>query len=210
MNKNFIWDFDGTLFDSYESIISSLYELYHDLLKIDVSKDEIYYECIKGTVREYTDKLEKKYGIKFLDYENEYKKIKANNYSKIILYKFAREIVEYFNKNGDKNFIITHRGESTYLILNKFNMENNFIEVITKNSGFARKPSPESINYLIDKYNLDRKNTYYIGDREIDINAAKNANIKSIYFKSNSCDISPNESADITIDSLNELIDIFK
>ena len=68
------------------------------------------------------------------------------------------------------------------LFVIKLEIDKYFIEVVDEaNVNFVRKPDTDSIDYLVNKYHLDKENTYYIGDREIDISAAKNANIKSIY-----------------------------
>ena len=61
-------------------------------------------------------------------------------------------------------------------------MESFFTEILTSQSGFSRKPSPEAATYLIDKYELDSRNTYYIGDRILDVEFAQNSGIQSINF----------------------------
>ena len=42
---------------------------------------------------------------------------------------------------------------------------------------------------LVEKYNLNKEDVYYIGDRPLDILCAKNANIKGIFFKNDAVDI---------------------
>ena len=42
--------------------------------------------------------------------------------------------------------------------------------------------NPEGVDYLVDKYQLDRSETYYIGDRTLDVDLADNAGIGSINF----------------------------
>ncbi len=61
-------------------------------------------------------------------------------------------------------------------------MECCFTEILTNQSGFARKPSPEAATYLLDKYELDPRATYYIGDRTLDVEFAQNSGIQSINF----------------------------
>ncbi|MCR5350379.1 MAG: HAD-IA family hydrolase, partial [Acholeplasmatales bacterium] len=79
-----------------------------------------------------------------------------------------------------------HRDNSIYKIL-KDNDLDIFTEIISNESKiFERKPSPNCINYLVDKYNLNRDQTYYVGDRPIDIKCATRANIKSILYNSKS------------------------
>ena len=58
-----------------------------------------------------------------------------------------------------------------------------FTKILTIDDGFKRKPDPEAINYLIEEYNLDINNLFYVGDRDLDIESANNANIKSIFYK---------------------------
>ena len=47
-----------------------------------------------------------------------------------------------------------------------------------------RKPSPKMINEAIIKYNLERKDCFLIGDKQTDLEAAKNAKIKGFLFDS--------------------------
>ena len=61
-------------------------------------------------------------------------------------------------------------------------MESYFTEILTSQSGFARKPNPEAATYLLDKYQLDSEKTYYIGDRTLDVEFAQNSGIQSINF----------------------------
>tara|TARA_E500000178_G_scaffold356537_1_gene435241 strand:+ start:4820 stop:5323 length:504 start_codon:yes stop_codon:yes gene_type:complete len=46
-----------------------------------------------------------------------------------------------------------------------------------------RKPSPEMINEAIKKYNLERNQCFFIGDKQTDLQAAKNARIKGFLFE---------------------------
>jgi len=54
-----------------------------------------------------------------------------------------------------------------------------FDVVITSDRITLPKPNPEFLNIIIDKFNLKREETIYIGDGEVDSIAAKNA---LIYF----------------------------
>lgn len=66
-------------------------------------------------------------------------------------------------------------------------------------SGFERKPHPQGIFYLLEKYHLDRDRTYYIGDRRLDVEVAENAGIKSINLAQ------PQSAANQKIDNLQVL-----
>ena len=78
------------------------------------------------------------------------------------------------------HFVYTHKGITANDVLERLGVRQYFTEVVTSANGFARKPEPEAINYLLDKYDLDKTSTYYVGDRRLDVEAAENAGIKSI------------------------------
>ena len=67
-------------------------------------------------------------------------------------------------------------------ILRDLGLDVYFTEILTSQSGFARKPSPEAATYLISKYHLKPDRTFYIGDRTLDIDFAQNSGIQSINF----------------------------
>ena len=67
-------------------------------------------------------------------------------------------------------------------ILRDLGLDLYFTEILTSQSGFARKPSPEAATHLISKYHLKPERTFYIGDRTLDIEFAQNSGIQSINF----------------------------
>jgi HAD superfamily hydrolase (TIGR01549 family) len=104
------------------------------------------------------------------------------------------------------NFLVTHRDRtSTESILTRFALIDYFKCIITDENGFPLKPSPESFNFVIDRYSLDRSATLGIGDREIDVDAAKNAGIRSCYFRNDGSRI---DHAEFNISSFRELPEI--
>jgi D-glycero-D-manno-heptose 1,7-bisphosphate phosphatase len=50
----------------------------------------------------------------------------------------------------------------------------------------CRKPKPGMLNEVIKKFDIDIKNSWFIGDSESDIEAAKEVGIKSIKIQTNS------------------------
>ena len=57
-----------------------------------------------------------------------------------------------------------------------------FTDVVSAGTTYARKPDPAGNNYLIGTHGLDRDRTLAVGDRELDILAAKNAGIHACLF----------------------------
>lgn len=104
------------------------------------------------------------------------------------------KITEKLKQNNFKLFVVSNqpdvkRGNLKFENLEKINTKLdqifNFDEIlfdVTDDIRF-KKPSPYMINKLVVKYNLERKNTWLIGDRWVDILAAKNAGINSILLE---------------------------
>ena len=67
-------------------------------------------------------------------------------------------------------------------VLEADGMTGYFTEIVTSLYGFPRKPSPEGLHYLIDKYALDRRQCCMVGDRLIDLACGKNAGVSRILF----------------------------
>ncbi len=96
----------------------------------------------------------------------------------------AKEVLDWTQKEKIQNFIYTHKGKNAYDLLNQLEISPYFLEIVTSENGFKRKPHPEAINYLLEKYKLKPEETYYIGDRILDTEAAHNSGIQSINFLS--------------------------
>ncbi|GGI65123.1 hypothetical protein GCM10011482_07770 [Enterococcus alcedinis] len=92
----------------------------------------------------------------------------------------SKEILLWTKQNNVQNYIYTHKSDVANTILKDLNIASFFVEVVTSSYEFKRKPDPQAIEYLIEKYNLDKRKTYYIGDRLLDIEVAIYANINSI------------------------------
>ncbi len=102
--------------------------------------------------------------------------------AQVVLMSGAREVLAWADQRGIQQFVYTHKGENAFTILRALGLDSYFTEILTSQSGFARKPSPEAATYLINKYHLNPDRTYYIGDRTLDIEFAQNSGIQSINF----------------------------
>ena len=117
----------------------------------------------------------------------------------------ARDALYALTLKRYRHFVYTHRGLSSNVLIDHFNMRHVFEEVVTSQNEFPRKPAPDALNYLISKYYLDRENTYYVGDRILDMESANNAWIKEIlYLKPNGV----GETTDLATYVVSDLIEI--
>ena len=177
----FIWDLDGTLLDSYAVIVPSLYKTCCEF-GIDFDEEEIHKDVISHTVGDFIVKAEQKSGIPGDILIKRYTEIKDSAMLNIKPITNAAEILRFLQKQKVPNFIFTHRGNSTEIVLKNTGLYEYFDEIVTGKDGFPRKPDPSALIYLIRKYNLDKDNTFYVGDRTLDAECAENAGIKSIFY----------------------------
>lgn len=177
----FIWDLDGTLLDSYEVIVASLYKTYEHY-HILMNKGDILKEVMTTSVRTFIAKTEVETGISFDVLKDTYSAISEQEKKKIRPIPHAAEILAFLKEQGIRNYVFTHRGTSTEPVLKNIGLFDFFEEIITGADGFERKPSPEALQYLMTKHNLSQDDTVYVGDRTLDVECAQNAGISSILY----------------------------
>jgi len=106
------------------------------------------------------------------------------------LFEDTRYVLEALKNNGLKIALVTNNGrKATQYMLKKFNLEEFFDIVITRNDGLRLKPYPDGILWVLDKVGVSRSRTLFVGDSTIDVKAGKAAGvmvaaIRSPFFKS--------------------------
>ena len=177
----FIWDLDGTLLDSYEAILLGIEETFGQF-SIPYDKEKVREFILKFSVQDLLEKVAEK---RKLDVEV-LNQVRAQNLAEknaqVVLMPGAREVLDWADETGIQQFVYTHKGDNALTILRDLGLESYFTEILTSQSGFARKPSSEAATYLLGKYQLDSEKTYYIGDRTLDVEFAQNSRIQSINF----------------------------
>ncbi|MDR2059425.1 MAG: HAD family hydrolase [Lactococcus lactis] len=175
----FIWDLDGTLIDSYEVFLEALSESFANF-NLPFERETVY-NFIKG---QSVNALLKEQAVPFQEIKEDFTANSTAKNDKIKLMVGAKAVLDWTQKENIQNFIYTHKGKNAYDLLNQLEISPYFLEIVTSENGFKRKPHPEAINYLLEKYKLKPEETYYIGDRILDIEAAHNSGIHSINFLS--------------------------
>ena len=177
----FIWDLDGTLLDSYEAILSGIEETFAQF-SIPYDKEKVREFILKYSVQDLLVQVaeERKLDVEMLNQMRAQSLAEKN--AQVVLMPGARDVLAWAEESGIQQFVYTHKGDNALTILRDLGLESYFMEILTSQSGFARKPSPEAATYLIDKYQLNHDNTYYIGDRTLDVEFAQNSGIQSINF----------------------------
>ena len=177
----FIWDLDGTLLDSYEAILSGIEETYAQF-SIPFDKEKVRDFILKYSVQDLLAQVSEERGLDLGVLNQVRAQSLAEKNAQVVLMPGARKVLAWANQQGIQQFVYTHKGDNALTILRDLSLDVYVTEILTSQSGFARKPSPEAATYLISKYHLKPECTYYIGDRLLDIEFALNSGIKSLNF----------------------------
>lgn len=177
----FIWDLDGTLLDSYEAILAGIEETYRRF-SLPYNKKEVRAFILKYSVQDLLEQVAKERGLDVGLLNQVRARSLSEKNAQVVLMSGAREVLAWADQRGIQQFVYTHKGENAFTILRALGLDSYFTEILTSQSGFARKPSPEAATYLISKYHLKPERTFYIGDRTLDIDFAQNSGIQSINF----------------------------
>lgn len=177
MLKNFIFDVDRTLIDSYKVELESLKQALF-IVTNKAYNDEVMNRLTMLTTEKFFNEL----GI---DIKSDTMKMINRHWERLIkerkikFFSGIRELlVDLKNNNYFLGIVTLRTNEELKELECLMDVIDLFDVVITSDVVKNPKPNPEALNYIIEKYNLNRDETIYIGDSISDQKASSNANIK--------------------------------
>lgn len=178
MIKNYIWDFDGMLFDTYPHTVAVFLEILRRQGR-EADEKEVY-EKFKVTMWHAFDF----YGFHDPEQIQAFYALENEIDFPPVGRPFAGipEILEYIVKNGGKNFLYTHRDQVAVEYLDRHALTPLFTGLVTAENNFPPKPAPDAIRYIIERYALKKEECMMLGDRDIDVGSGVNAGIRTALF----------------------------
>jgi HAD superfamily hydrolase (TIGR01509 family) len=181
--KGVIYDCDGVLFDSIEANM----RLYNDLCsavgRVPLKEEEIKYVHSHTVYEALHFIFGQENGLEKRASES-LKQIDLREY--IVYLKMEPYLFQTLNllkANGILRAINTNRTTSMKHIMERFHLWPFFDMVVTALDVTHPKPHPESIEKIIQKFNLDKEEAVFVGDSEIDQQAAQSSGIRFIAYK---------------------------
>ena len=172
--KHFFWDFDGTLFNTYPRVTRAMMKSLRDS-GIEADYDEVFKKnkvSLEVTAAFYAPQ----YGLDPSVLLDGYRRhAEEEDIGEMRLFDGAKEFLETVVQNGGDNFLYTHRGLSGIEALKVNGILPLFRDCVTSADGFPMKPAPDALNYLCEKYSLNKKECVMLGDRTIDLGSGINA-----------------------------------
>ena len=178
---NIIWDFDGTLFNTYPAMCRDLQAVMEglgvhasleDLLpRFTTSRETVLAWCVEqaGMTAQEVDQIYRAW-------------VTEHGQPEAYPFPHVRSILERFQAAGGRNFVFTHRSGSVHDYLAGADLTKYFTDVVSAGTTYARKPAPAGNLHIIETHGLDKARTLAVGDRELDVLAAKNAGIHACLF----------------------------
>lgn len=178
--KHFIWDFDGTLMDTYPNVIRylrlALQECGQDAPDVEILEKMM--ETIPYAIQYYSEQ----FGIP--DLKERYRaQHKQEATDPVRIFPGVPEVLRQIRKMGAYNYIFTNRDDSIYPMLERAGILDEFTEIVTAdNPQFVFKPAPDVILYLMEKYGGTKDDTVMVGDRVCDLESGYRAGCKTCHL----------------------------
>ena len=202
MIRNIIWDFDGTLFDTYPALIHAFSRALDDY-GIQIPQ-ELIVRHARLSLSLYGDELAKQYDLDPEEIQQRY----IGYYASYPLddqkpFPGVRQVCEYICSRGGANVIVTHRdAASARRLLKVYEMETYFADLITTEDGHPLKPDPAMFEEVIRRCDLKLRETLAVGDRDLDIQSGYAAGVYTCLFGTNTTVVEP----DLRVTSYKKLL----
>jgi len=173
----FVYDFDGTLVDTFADIANSVNLALAEMSIQSLSRETIRRNIGSGVVNLMSRSLEGS-GCDDVEMAVSFFQKHYNNHllDQTKLYPNGREVVEHFSKK--KNAILSNKPISfVEKILTELNFLSLFDSVLGGDSLSERKPNPMGLQLLMTNLNCPVKEVLMIGDSAIDIETGKHAGV---------------------------------
>ena len=173
MKKAFIFDWTGTLSDNFHCFKKVCDSIFQEFGKEILSDEEIRMSFTTPYMNfwnKYIPDISKS-EMEHL-YEKHIQKAGEPN-----LFEGVKETVSHLRELGFEMFVVSLDPKSKLAIETERSGISHFMTEII---GGVDHKKEDSINYLIEKYDLDRNNTYFIGDTTGDIVSGEIAGINTI------------------------------
>ena len=177
-----IFDLDGTLLDTLEDLADSANYIMRSFGHPERTISEIRSfvgngirklierSAPKDTPVEEVDRMLEQFKV----YYGEHCADKTKPYDGII------ELLQKLQKQGIKLAVVSNKADYAVKALCEQYFCGYFDEAVGEREGIARKPAPDTVYEVLKNLQIDKSQAVYIGDSEVDVQTAKNAEMDCI------------------------------
>ena len=175
--KLVIFDLDGTILDTLDDLAGSVNHALVSCGLPERSRDEVRRftgngirnlverSVPGGTPSDVTDQV-------FSEFKAYYKEHCADctrPYDGIL------KLLHDLKENGCLTAVVSNKADFAVQTLCEDYFQGMFDAVVGEKTGVRKKPAPDTVDAVLEKLHIDRKDAAYIGDSEVDIETARNA-----------------------------------
>lgn len=179
---SFIWDFDGTLFDSYDAITRAFFRATQEL-HIPIGFAELR-RLVKHSLGYAARELAARHQIPAKDILDAYRRYEPQEETVHSLkpYPGAGELLRRICERGGSNYLYTHRDLLSMRAIEHQGLGSYVQGAVTREDRFPRKPAPDALLHLMARHQLQPGRCIMIGDRRLDVEAGLNAGMAAALF----------------------------
>lgn len=217
MYKLCIFDLDGTLTDTLESLTYSVNETLKELKLSEITMEQCR-QFVGNGAKVLIEKALKASGddeLALLERGMEtYKRIFGENctyhvepYADVLL------MLDELQTMGIQTAVLSNKPHlQTVDVVTEILGKERFTCILGQRDGIARKPDPAGIYEILSETGISKEECLYIGDSEVDMETAKRAEVVNVgvTWGFRSRDVLKRAGADYLIDTPRELITIMK
>lgn len=177
-----IFDLDGTLLDTLEDLADSVNYVLRSFGHPERTLPEVRAfvgngirklverSAPKGTVEEEVDRML----ARFIKYYKEHCADKTRPYAGI------PKLLQVLREKGVKIAVVSNKADAAVKALCEQYFPGMLDEAVGERAGIARKPEPDTVNEVLKSLQIDKSRAVYIGDSEVDVQTARNAELDCI------------------------------
>lgn len=170
----FFWDFDGTLMDTYPPLVR-VFMLACVRCGIQETEEHVL-DLMKDNLRRAIRAVGEANGMTFEEFNAVFREEeKGITYDEMKPLPGIPETLRALKEQGGRHFLLTHRGAEAWDFLEHAGLKQYFEGGVVLQDNFPRKPHPESMTYLMNRYGVKPEEAIMIGDRPLDTAAGRNA-----------------------------------
>lgn len=185
MMKACIFDLDGTLVDTLESLTYSVQKTLAEMGLSKITKEQCR-QFVGNGARCLIDQAIRAAGDSDGERLDEAMKVYGRIFAKnctyhVTLYEGIAEMVEALQDRGMKLGVLSNKPHAqTYQIVMELFGEGAFDCISGQQEHIKRKPDPEGVFRILKELDVSPEECLYVGDSEVDIETGKKGDIKTV------------------------------
>ena len=212
MIKGLIFDLDGTLIDSLKDLASSTNRvLQHNNLPTHELSEYNYFigngmkKLIERAIFPHTELLD-------ICLKQFYEDYTIHCLDETYIYEGVKELIDYLYNEGYQLAVVTNKPHNIAVKIVNELFKDKFKIVYGQHNPYPTKPDPALVHKALDIMDIHNDECLYIGDSDVDVLTAKNANMKCIgvNWGFRGADELKNAGADYVAYSANDIKEIIK